>query len=337
MLPTDAPSRSSRDRSSTDDLPSALCVQDLHVTYPARRRQPAIEALRGVTMTIQPGQTVAMLGPNGSGKSTLMRVICGLLRPAAGRGRVAVFGHLSPSAIRRDIGVVFQHTALDQQLTVREALRDQARLYGFSRRDAAHRVEQDLEHAGLTDRRDQLIKTLSLGLARRVDLVRALLHRPRLLLLDEPTVGLDPTAREAFLRMLDDRRAESPLTVLLSTHLIDEADRQDRVILLNEGRLVADDAPTVLRRRIGSIMLTVHDNHWQPPVAERDCWREQAGAWVRSIGDDHETAARLAGELAGQGVTCTIAPPTLADAFEQLTGRRLTHSPSEATKTETAA
>jgi len=313
-----------------DESIPALAVRDLHMTYPARRKQPAIEALRGIDLTIEQGESVAMLGPNGSGKSTLMRVICGLLQPAPGRGRIEVFGKGNPTAIRRAIGVVFQHTALDPHQSVREALRDQARLYGFSAAEAAQRVGDDLEQAQLTDRRDQPIKTLSLGLARRVDLVRALLHRPRLLLLDEPTVGLDPTAREAFLRLIEDRRQEASLTVLLSTHLIDEADRQDRVILVHEGRLVADGSPASLRRRLGSLVVTVHEAAWQPPDDDRSNWQVRAGAWVRALDEDGTDGADLAGKLVRAGVPFTIAPPTLGDLFEHLTGRRLSTEPPPA-------
>jgi ABC-2 type transport system ATP-binding protein len=315
---------------------AALSVRDLHITYCGRRQQPAINALNGIDLTIEQGQSIAMLGPNGSGKSTLMRVICGLLQPAAGSGKVEAFGSSDPGRIRQAISVVFQHTALDRHQTVREALIDQSKLYGMPRREAHRRVDDDLVAAGLADRADQLIKTLSLGLARRVDLVRAMLHRPRLLLLDEPTVGLDPTAREVFLRLIEQFRSEHSLTILLSTHLIDEADRQDRVIFLHEGKLVADDSPAALRKRLGSRMITVHEPDWQPPHGERDYWHAHAGSWVRPVSNDGDEAARLAGDLARADVSCTIAPPTLADVFEHLTGSRLVASPTEQSEQEAA-
>jgi ABC-2 type transport system ATP-binding protein len=309
------------EHSTGDETAAALAVSDVRLTYPQRRGQPAIDALRGVTLHIQPGQSVAMLGPNGSGKSTLMRVICGLLQP--GSGAVSVFGASDLNVIRSAIGVVFQHTALDRHQTVAEALHDQARLYGLPRNEARHRVECDLREAGLADRKHQRIGTLSLGLARRVDLIRALLHRPRLLLLDEPTVGLDPTAREQFVRRIEQHREQDGLTVLLSTHLTDEADRQGRVVLLHEGQVVADDVPTALRRRLGSLVVTVHDAGWQPPREESDLWTKQAGARSRPLDNGAEAASHVAATLASDGASFTIAPPTLAHVFEHLTGSRL--------------
>lgn len=266
-----------------------------------------------------------MLGPNGSGKSSLIRIICGLLQSDA--GEVVVFGKFDPVERRRSLGVVFQNDSLDPHMTVYENLRDQAVLYGLAGSEAAKRIAASLEEAGLSDRRDDLVKTLSLGLARRVDLCRALLHHPPLLLLDEPTVGLDPVAREAFLALIDRKRDEENLTVLMSTHLMDEADRQDRVVLLHKGRLVADDTPTALRNDLGSMLVTVHDGNWLPS-STMESWRRASGTWTLQLGNDTESMRTIAADLAAARVPYSIAPPTLADVFEHYTGTKLNNQPS---------
>ena len=303
----------------------AVRIDGVSLTYPAKRRQPARTALDDVSLSVTPGQSVALLGPNGSGKSSLMRIVCGLL--PHDRGTVEVFGQDNPADRRRLLGVVFQNDSLDPHLTVYENLRDQAALYGIAAADAIQRIDAALAQADLSDRRNDLVKTLSLGLARRVDLVRALLHQPPLLLLDEPTVGLDPGAREGFLSLIESRRAAEGLTVLMSTHLMDEADRQERVVLLHEGNLVADDAPAALRSGLGSMLVTVQDRQWQPPESMTS-WRRASGTWSLQLGDEVEQMQSIASHLAGAGVSFSLAPPTLADVFEQFTGAKLIGSPS---------
>ncbi|MCP3905196.1 MAG: ABC transporter ATP-binding protein [Planctomycetes bacterium] len=303
----------------TDTDTPALAVSQLGYTYPKRRRQPARTALDDVSFTVATGESVALLGPNGSGKSTLMRLVSGLLPSPP--GAIAVGGKVGRGARRRRLGVVFQHDALDGHLTVRENLRDQAALYGLTGATAAERVDGDLAAAGLDDRADALVKTLSGGLRRRVDLCRALLHHPSVLLLDEPTTGLDPAARTAFLATLDERRAGHGLAILMSTHLVDEADRQDRVVLLDEGRIVADDTPEVLRRALGARRLTITDDAWEPPTTEAGRWQPGPRGWSRTL-DDDAPAAGWESILGGE-VTCTIGPPTLADVFETRTGHAL--------------
>jgi ABC-2 type transport system ATP-binding protein len=302
-----------------DSASIALSVRGVRFTYPARRRQPARVALHGVDLAIAQGQAVAMLGPNGSGKSTLMKIIAGLLVPEA--GEVELFGSRELNDIRRSLGVVFQTEGLDRHMTVAENLRDQASLYGIASGEAKAIISTELKKAGLEDRRGSLVKTLSKGLARRVDLCRAVLHKPRLLMLDEPTVGLDPMARENFLGMLETRRNEDGLTILMSTHLVDEADRCDRVLLLHEGRIIADDTPGALRNQLGRRRIMVMDTAWRPAVADR--WERTSAGWAMSVDEDVEHAQRVAGELIEAGVTYTIAPPTLADVFESLTGASL--------------
>ncbi|SRR5690606_27374430 len=308
---------------------AALRVEHVRFTYPGRRGQQPFEALRGVDLTIPAGQTVAMLGPNGSGKSTLMKLISGLLPLQHNGGSISVFGSQNIRDIRRQIGVVFQNEGLDRHMTVFENLRDQASLYGLRGEKAKAIIDEELAHADLMDRRNALVKTLSKGLARRVDLCRAVLHRPRLLMLDEPTVGLDPTARERFLNQLEQWRNQRSLTVLMSTHLVDEADRHDRVVLMHQGQLVADDSPANLRRQAGVRRVTVMDTHWQPPAETREKWRRSSTGWIFRLEANGEQARQLAAQLTDAGVPYSMAPPTLADVFEHLTGASL-HDESDA-------
>ena len=307
---------------------NALLVEDLHFTYPARRKQPAHKALDGVSLSMpppgspgSPGKAIALLGPNGCGKSTLMKIICGML--SADQGSVQAFGSSRINEIRQILGVVFQSESLDPHMTVQENLRDQASLYGITGSQCRNIIDEELERAGLSDRRHELVKTLSKGLRRRVDLCRALLHKPKLLMLDEPTVGLDPSARETFLETLKTRQQEEGLTLLMSTHLIDEADRMERVVFMHQGKIVADDTPTALRDRVGCRRMTIHDGSWSPPASESDQWTLTGQGWWRPLEDDPQQTSHLAGELVRANIPYSIAPPTLADVFEQLTGVRL--------------
>jgi ABC-2 type transport system ATP-binding protein len=300
-------------------------IRDVHFAYAARGRRPGGAALRGIDLDIPPGQTVALLGPNGSGKSTLIKIVCGMFPPDT--GSIEVFGARRPAAVRGKVSVVFQVDGLDRHLTVRENLRDQAALYGISRREAGARIDRDLQRSGLTDRGRSLVKTLSRGLARRADLARAMLHRPRLLMLDEPTVGLDPVARETFLGQLLDRVEAETHVVLLSTHLVDEAQRCDRVVLLHEGRVIADDRPSALRERLATARTRVIRVTAQaPPPLDGLTWQRVSGERFTAATDSLALVKKAAVQLAEADLEFSVTPPgalTLAEVFEALTGASL--------------
>lgn len=239
-------------------------------------------ALRGVSFGVSRGERVGLLGANGSGKTTLLRAISTLLAPDA--GRVLVGGHdavTESAAVRRLLGVVFQSVALDDALTVRESLRLQAALVGMNRRDARPRIDAFLADLGLADRASSPVGTLSGGLARRVDLARGLLHRPALLLLDEPTGGLDPLARRTLWDLLDRQRETDGTAQLVATHLMDEAERCDRVVILDRGELRAEGTPVDLKARLGSDALWL-DADDAPALA--DALRQQDGLDARAVG-----------------------------------------------------
>ncbi len=225
-------------------------------------------------------------------------------------GSVDVFGARRPAAIRRQVGVVFQFDGLDRHLTIHENLRDQAALYGIPHREAGARVDCQLQRVGLTDRRRSLVKTLSRGLSRRADLARAMLHRPSLLMLDEPTVGLDPMARETFLEQL-----------------LDSPDGRPHVVLLHEGRVIADDRPTALRQRHGAPTTTViRVSGREPPPIDGLTWRREAVDRFTAQTDDLGLIKSASGALAEAELEFSVAPPrapTLAEVFEALAGASL--------------
>ncbi len=307
---------------------AGLRLRGLRFAYRPRGRAPRRAALDGCDLDVAPGSRVALLGPNGSGKSTLIKIICGLLPPDA--GTVEACGHTRASEIRACLSVVFQFIALDRHLTVYENLRDQAALYGIPRREVAARIAGALDGARLGDRRNDLVKTLSRGLARRADLARALLHRPSMLLLDEPTSGLDPGARAAFLDGVLAGGERSPSIILMSTHLTDEADRCDRVIMLHEGRVVADGTPRDLRPGPeGSPLITLASAAALPDM-EGIRWDRGAGGTLRGRADDTRAAERCVARLAALGAAFTYEPSaawSLAEVFERLTGKPLASPP----------
>lgn len=298
----------------------AVDLRAITATYPGAPR-PALDR---VTLTAD-RELVALLGPNGSGKSTLLRVLTGLHKPAAGE-RVA-------PTDRRRLGVVFQTPALDDLLTVRENLRLAASLCAVPTVDAKRRVTELAESIGLTDLLDQRAGRLSGGQRRRADLARALMGKPTLLVLDEPTTGLDIDARARFWRTLDDLRAREDLTVIAATHLGDEAERADRAVLLREGRIAAEGSPDDLRAPLGQ------------RVARLDLRPGADAAALRRWTADHATEARWwsAGAIVPDAhtdlidacpmelATVRLAAPTIEDVYLWHTGDPAPVGPADPT------
>jgi len=209
-------------------------------------------ALSNVDFEVKSGEIFGLLGPNGGGKSTLFRILSTMMVPTGGRAEVA--GHdvaREPAAVRRRIGVVFQTQSLDKALTVTENLRSQGHLHGLSGPALRERMQQVMARLGLADRGHDLVETLSGGLKRRVEIAKGLLHRPVVLLMDEASTGLDPGARRELWQYIEELRSREGVTILLTTHILDEADRCDRLALLHQGRVVAEGTPAHLRSRIG--------------------------------------------------------------------------------------
>jgi ABC-2 type transport system ATP-binding protein len=211
-----------------------------------------------VSFEVQRKEIFALLGPNGGGKTTLFKILSTALTPTS--GTAAIFGfdiQKQADEVRRRIGVVFQNPSLDKKLTVLENLRYHGQLYGLRGSELTTRVAEMMERLSVADRASHLVETLSGGLARRVELAKGLLHRPELLILDEPSVGLDPGARHDLWLYLQKLREKEGVTILVTTHLIDEGDRSDRVLVLNEGKIVALDTPAALKEQIGGDVITI--------------------------------------------------------------------------------
>ncbi|MFN8177200.1 MAG: ABC transporter ATP-binding protein [bacterium] len=284
-------------------------------------------ALDALELTAPRGELVALLGPNGSGKSTLFRILATLLRPTSGSARVDGRDVLAePDAVRRSLGVAFQAESLDGKLSVRENLVHQGHLYGLSGKALGRRVDEVLAGAEVADRAHDRVEKLSGGLRRRADLARALLHRPPVLLLDEPSAGLDPGARETLLAALA-RYQRDGGSCLLTTHLLEEAERCDRVAILDRGRLVAQGRPEELVREIGGeVVELVTDAPEEVARAVSERFARPATIAEGSVRLEAERGAELLplilAALPGRIRAASVARPTLADVFFRRTGHR---------------
>jgi len=307
---------------STDNTDPIVLAEGLGHAYAGR------SALDGIDFQVHSGEMFGLLGPNGSGKTTLFRILTTMLRP--GRGRAEVLGHdvsREARAVRAGIGVVFQSPALDRKLTVRENLELQARLYdlrGARRREA---IAAMLERVRLTDRADDRVEILSGGLQRRAEIAKGLLHRPRVLLLDEPSTGLDPGARRDLWDHLGELRDRHDMTILVTTHLMEEAERCDRVAILHEGRLVAQGEPRTLRGEIGGdvIVISAAEPATLVDPIERLCGVRPLlvdGSLRLERTRGHELLPRLVDAFPDRFDSVTIGRPTLLDVFIHKTGHR---------------
>jgi ABC-2 type transport system ATP-binding protein len=310
-------------RASADDAPAAaIVIRGLSHRYGERR------ALVDVTLEIRRGEIFGILGPNGGGKTTLFKVLATLTPPQ--QGCVEVFGEdvaRAPLAVRRRLGVVFQHPGLDPKLSVEENLRCHAALYGLDRAVFRTRSTTILARLGLSERRYERVETLSGGLARRVELAKGLLHAPELLLLDEPSTGLDPGARRDFIDYLLHLRERDGVTVVLTTHGMEEAERCDRVGFVHRGSLVAVGTPDALKAEIGGDVVVVQADD---PERLRGRIRERFGCDPRLVDGalrielprGHEFVREVVDAFPGEIRAVTFGKPTLEDVFVHLTGHR---------------
>ena len=304
-------------------------VPAIHIENVSLRYEAAQQALRGVHLSVPQGALMGLLGPNGSGKTSLFRILATLVSPTEGTARVFdASTETEAPAVRKRLGVVFQSPALDETLTIRENLAFQGALYGLHGAALHERIKTVLQHVDLTERAHDAVDTLSGGLARRADLARGLLHQPDLLLLDEPTAGLDPMARRAFWDTVRTLRATEGTTMVVATHLMDEAERCDKVAILADGELMVEGKPAALRAALGDEML------WLATDAPHDLAHDvnarfggTAHAYEQGVQLLHDEAAQLVGPIYrafGERIqSATVRPPTLEDVFMAHAGTRL--------------
>lgn len=290
-------------------------------------------ALDAVSFDVRAGEIFGLLGPNGGGKTTLFRVLSTLLPVQSGDVRILERNVAADAAaVRARIGVTFQSPSLDGKLTVRENLKAQGQLYGLWGARLRERIELLLARLGLADRAHDRADTLSGGLKRRVEIAKGLLHDPRVLLLDEPSTGLDPGARLDLWRYLDLLRRESGVSVLVTTHLMEEAERCDRLGILDQGRLVALGTPAELRAAIGGDVVTIAGNAagqgTPESLAERVRTRFNVQPQVVSgqlrleVQTGAEFLRELLAEFGAEIASVSLAKPTLEDVFVLRTGHR---------------
>ncbi len=283
-------------------------------------------ALHGVTFEVGKGEIFGLLGPNGGGKSTLFRILSTMMVPTEGTATIAgIDVARDPASVRRQVGVVFQTQSLDKALTVEENLRAQGHLHGLSGATLRERMDFAMQRLGIADRRRDLVETLSGGLRRRVEIAKALLHRPQVLLMDEASTGLDPAARREVSRHVEDLRREEGVTILLTTHILEEADRCDRLILLHQGNVVADGTPRELRARIGGDVVVLEAAAPEPLAAKiRDRFHASVTAienHVRvEIPNGHRFITEVVEAFPGEIDSVGLHKPTLEDVFVNLTG-----------------
>ena len=332
-------------------MPPLLSISHLSHQYPDR----ATPALSDLCLDIPVGEIFGFLGPNGSGKTTLFRILSTLLAPQSGEVRYdfsaplltqdsphstqhsSVTQHspgpllLHPStfaAIRQQIAVVFQSPSLDKQLTAAENLRHHGHLYGLRGSELESRIDEMLRKVGLDQRPSEYVSKFSGGMRRRVELAKGLLTRPRLLLLDEPSTGLDPAARIDLWKHLRAVREVDGVTILLTTHLMDEAEHCDRLGIMDQGRLAACDSPAALKARIGADMITLASDQ---PQALAAAIQERFGIAPQILEDrlrierarGHEFIPPLIEAFTGSNLirSVSLGTPTLEDVFIQVTGR----------------
>jgi len=301
----------------------AIEVNDLVFHYGDRT------ALDKISFSVERGEIFGLLGPNGGGKTTLFRILSTLLSPDAGSAKVAGFDvSEQPLDVRKSIGVVFQNQSLDRRLTALENLIHQGHLYGLRGAALDARIDSLLRRLGLEDRRNDVVDTLSGGLKRRVELAKGLIHNPALLLLDEPSTGVDPGARLDFWEYLQLLRRHEGITVLLTTHLLEEADKCDRLAILDKGSLVAEGTPRGLKQQIGGdvvVILTSQDsNKLSGEISQQ--FELESTIVNGSVRFEHpkgaELVARLMQALPDQIDSVTVSHPTLEDVFIHMTGHR---------------
>jgi ABC-2 type transport system ATP-binding protein len=286
-----------------------------------------IRAVGEIDMAVRHGEFFGFLGPNGAGKTTMIHMLTTLLRPS--RGSAVVAGHdvvEEPLAVRRNVGLVFQETSLDPELSAEENLRLSGRLYGLERADLAHRIDEVLELFELDGRRHDRVRTFSGGMRRLVDLARGILHRPTVLFLDEPTLGLDPVNRQRVWGFLERLAHEERMTLFLTTHYLEEAEPCDRVVIVNHGRIVAKGTPDELKRELGgqeSIEVVVHepDATLLTDIARLTGLepRPTDSGLVLSVDSAEAVLSRLLPLIGTRIESVSVRSPTLDDVFVAVT------------------
>jgi ABC-2 type transport system ATP-binding protein len=303
--------------------PVAIEVRGLKKNY------DEVEAVRGVEFAVATGEVFGFLGPNGAGKTTTINMLCTLVRPTAGSASVAGHDVVSQrDEVRRNIGLVFQDPTLDGYLTAEQNLRLHAELYGVQSDLVKPRMQQVMTMVGLWDRKDSVVGTFSGGMRRRLEIARGLMHSPRVLFLDEPTIGLDPQTRRSIWEYIRELKEREEITIFMTTHYMDEAEWCDRIAIMDHGEIVALDSPETLKAGIGTDRVTIHtddDDATIAALADRfgiDA-RKSEGAVSFGVPEGEQFVPRLFEnwDPAHPAIKAVnVSRPTLDDVFMSYTG-----------------
>jgi ABC-2 type transport system ATP-binding protein len=299
---------------------SAIEVDDLVKSY------GDVDAVRGVSFTVPPGEVFGFLGPNGAGKGTTINVLCTLAQPTSGAARVSGFDVVTQrDAVRRQIGLVFQDPTLDLRMTAAQNLWLHAELYGIDPGVIPARMDQMLAMVDLADRRDQPVLTFSGGMKRRLEIARGLMHSPRVLFLDEPTIGLDPQTRSSIWRYIRALQETEGTTIFMTTHYMDEAEFCDRIAIIDRGEIVVLDTPDALKASVGAdrVVLGTTDDGAAIAALQAGFGTEATvaeGAVTFHVENGEEFVPRLFAELHVPITSVAVSRPTLDDVFMRYTG-----------------
>jgi ABC-2 type transport system ATP-binding protein len=301
---------------------AVISVQELRHSYGERK------ALDGVSFDVFPAEIFGLLGPNGSGKTTMFRILSTLMLPMSGHAIINGFDAAKdPDALRKQIGVVFQAPSIDVKLTAAENLKHVGHLYGLRGSVLQSRINETLTRVGLLDRAKEAAETFSGGMQRRLELAKGLLHQPAVLLLDEPTTGLDPGARRDLWQYLAMLRDQERVTIIVTTHLMEEAEKCDRLAILSEGHLVALGTPTELKHEIGGDVILLETNHPEALAAKiQSRYGLEATVLDGKVRLEREQGHRFVTDVVeafpGEIESISVAKPTLEDVFIHRTGHR---------------
>jgi ABC-2 type transport system ATP-binding protein len=315
----------------------AIVVNDLV------KRFGELEAVRGVDFEVAPGEVFGFLGPNGAGKTTTINMLCTLAKPTAGSATVA--GHdvvTERDDVRRNIGLVFQDPTLDGYMSAGENLKLHAELYGLKSSLVAPRMEQVLRMVGLWERKDSVVGTFSGGMRRRLEIARGMMHSPRVLFLDEPTIGLDPQTRRSIWSYIKELKEREEITIFMTTHYMDEAEWCDRIAIMDHGEIVALDSPERLKAQVGTDRVTIQTDDNEAAIgAIADRFGIEAGVSERSVvfgvPEGEQFVPRLFAELTIPIKAVSVSRPTLDDVFMSHTGTTIRDAEEDAGKNRNRA
>jgi ABC-2 type transport system ATP-binding protein len=310
----------------------AISVRDLVKTF------DEVRAVRGVNFEVAMGEVFGFLGPNGAGKTTTINMLCTLAKPTSGAAQVA--GHDVVSErddVRRNIGLVFQDPTLDGYLTAAQNLQLHAELYGVQSDLVKPRMRQVMEMVGLWDRKDSVVGTFSGGMRRRLEIARGLMHSPRVLFLDEPTIGLDPQTRRSIWSYIRELKEREEITIFMTTHYMDEAEWCDRIAIMDHGEIVALDSPDALKAGVGTDRVTIHTDDNDAAIAALDRQfgveaKMVEGAVVFGVAAGEEFVPRLFAEFEMPIRSVSVSRPTLDDVFMSYTGTTIRDAEEDQSK-----